>query len=91
MKILVTGATGRIGRHLALELIKRGDIVRILVHDKGKLAEDGVLPENLEMVEGDITNIDSLRKAVDGVDMVFHLAAIVDYTATNELMQKVNV
>lgn len=89
--ILVTGATGRIGRHLALELIKRDKDVRILVQNKKNLVERGVIPENLEIVEGDITNIDSLRSAVDGVDTIFHLAGIVDYTAPKDLMYKVNV
>ena len=87
--ILITGGAGRIGRHLALELIKRGEKVRILVQKKQDT--DDVIPEDLEIVEGDITNIDSIRNVADGVDTVFHLAAVVDYTASNELMRKVNI
>ena len=60
--ILITGATGRIGHHLTDELIKRGEDVRVLVKNKQKIIDKmQVLPENLDIVEGDITNKDSLH------------------------------
>jgi nucleoside-diphosphate-sugar epimerase len=85
MNVLVTGAAGRVGRHLVPALLKKGDEVRALVK------ENMVENENVEIFYGDLLDKDSLRKAVDGVDAVFHLAAIVDYLAPKDLMFKVNV
>jgi nucleoside-diphosphate-sugar epimerase len=82
---LVTGASGRIGRHLVPALLKSGDEVKVLV--KEKMVE----PENVEVFYGDLLDKESLKKAVDGVDVIFHLAAVVDYLAPKDLMFKVNV
>jgi UDP-glucose 4-epimerase len=73
MKILVTGATGKVGSRLTKRLAKRGDQVYALVRDQTRAAslrEDGV-----ELVEGDLLNADSLAAAVRGVDVVIHCAA----------------
>lgn len=85
MAILVTGASGRIGRHLVNALMKEGENVRVFIIDKT------VEADNIETFYGDILNIESLKKAVDGVDVIYHLAAIVDYLAPQDLMYKVNV
>jgi len=82
---LVTGATGRVGRHLVKALLDRGESVRVLV--KNGTADS----ELVEVFYGDILNKESLRKAVDGVDTIYHLAAVVDYTAPKDLMFNVNV
>jgi len=82
---LVTGASGRIGRHLVPALLKNGDEVKVLV--KEKMVE----PENVEVFYGDLLDKESLKKAVESVDVIFHLAAIVDYLAPKDLMFKVNV
>jgi len=85
--ILVTGANGRIGRHLVRALLDRGDSVRALVFSKG-----GLRPrKNLEIVEGDVTKKEDVRKAVAGVDTVYHLAAIIDYDAPKKQMKAVNI
>jgi len=47
--------------------------------------------ENVEIFYGDVLDKESLKKAVDGVDVIFHLAAVVDYLAPKDLMYKVNV
>jgi nucleoside-diphosphate-sugar epimerase len=47
--------------------------------------------ENVETFYGDVLDIESLKKAVDGVDVIYHLAAVVDYLAPKDLMFKVNV
>lgn len=83
--ILITGATGRIGRHLVNALLKTGESVRVLVREK--MTEF----ENVEIVYGDLIDKESLRKAVDGVDIVYHLAASVDYSAPQDLMYRTNV
>lgn len=74
MKVLVTGATGFTGGHLARHLVARGDQVRALVRDAGKardLAEAGV-----ELVHGDLARRDDLNAAVTGVEVVYHVAAL---------------
>jgi nucleoside-diphosphate-sugar epimerase len=73
MKILVTGATGKVGNRLAKRLVQRGDQVRALVRNLGRatdLREAGV-----ELVEGDLLEPASLAAAVEGVDAVVHCAA----------------
>ncbi len=75
---LVTGGAGFIGRHLCLELLSAGCEVRILdalipqVHGESPMAD---LPEGITFVEGDVRDAAAVRRAVSGVDGVFHLAA----------------
>ena len=83
--ILVTGAAGRIGRHLVPALLRSRDEVKVLVKDR--MVKD----ENVEVFYGDMLNKESLEKAVKDVDVIFHLAAIVDYTSPKNQMFKVNV
>lgn len=73
MKILVTGATGKVGSRLTRRLAQRGDQVRALVRDPARAAD---LPnERVELVRGDLRDADSLGAAVRGVDAVVHCAA----------------
>ncbi len=75
MRSLVTGSTGFIGSHLAEMLKARGHSVRLLVRNEKRLFPE--LREGYEIVQGDVTQSpDELRKAVDGVDYVFHLAGM---------------
>ncbi len=74
MKALVTGGTGFIGSHLAEALLKRGDEVRCLVRKRNDLKWLKGLP--VEIVEGDCTDPPSLKKAVLGVEVVFHSAGV---------------
>lgn len=73
MKILVTGATGKVGSRLSKRLVKRGHQVRALVRDKGRAAE--LAAHDVELVEGDLLVPDSLATAARGVDAVVHCAA----------------
>ena len=59
MTILVTGATGTIGRHVVEQLVKRGADVRALVRDPAKAD----LPAGVAVVQGDLLDVDSLRSA----------------------------
>ena len=73
MKILVTGATGKVGSRLAKRLAQRGDNVRALVRDAARatdLREAGV-----ELVVGDLLDEGSLAGVARGVDAVVHCAA----------------
>ena len=74
MRVLVTGATGFTGGHLARALARRGDEVRALVRDAGKarpLADAGI---TLEV--GDLADAASLDRATRNVDVVYHIAAL---------------
>jgi nucleoside-diphosphate-sugar epimerase len=86
LMILVTGASGHLGRPLVDALVKNGEKVRVLLRDGDANIQ------NVEVVKGDLLDIDSLKKAVEGVDTIYHLAAIVDYgSVRKELMYNVNV
>ena len=72
MTILVTGATGRIGRHVVEQLVGRGADVRALTRDPAKAA----LPVGVEVVQGDLLDLDALRAAFSGVSTLFLLNAV---------------
>jgi dihydroflavonol-4-reductase len=72
MEYLLTGATGFIGSHLTDRLVEDGRQVVALTRDRSNA---GHLPEEVDVVEGDITDKETMREAMTGVDAVFHLAA----------------
>lgn len=73
MKILVTGATGKVGSRLAKRLAGRGDHVRALVRDVARASD--LLQAGVELAKGDLLDVGSLEAAVRGVDAVVHCAA----------------
>lgn len=73
-KILVTGATGFTGGHLARRLAADGQDVRALVRDAGRATELKDL--GIELVEGDLTDPAACERATEGVDLVYHIAAM---------------
>jgi uncharacterized protein YbjT (DUF2867 family) len=80
MKILVTGATGNVGSLVVSELLKRGAEVRALVR---KQPEAGKLPAGVEVAIADLLDPVSVEKAMQGVDKLFLINAVV----TDELTQ----
>lgn len=70
---LVTGGAGFLGKHLVHVLRERGDAVRVL-----DLRTPGSAPEGVSFHRGSVTDRERVRKAVRGVDVVFHLAARTD-------------
>jgi NAD dependent epimerase/dehydratase len=82
-KILVTGAGGFIGSHLTEELVRSGHKVRAFVHYNSfnRWGWLDYLPDEitgqLEIFTGDIRDPHGVRKALEGVDCVFHLAALI--------------
>lgn len=74
---LVTGGAGFIGSHIVELLVRRGAEVRVLDNFlTGKRANIEPFLERVELIEGDIRDIDICRKAVEGVDSVLHQAAL---------------
>jgi dihydroflavonol-4-reductase len=90
MKILVTGATGFLGHHLVKRLINEGHDVRIF---KEKDASMDLLEGlKIEVFEGDIRDFESVKKAVSGCEVVFHLAGLISYwSRQNSLQFEINV
>jgi len=98
-KILITGGAGFIGSHLADELLRAGHHVRVLdclspqVHPGGRRPD--YLDDRVELVKGDVRDADAVTAALDGIDIVYHFAAMVgvgqsmyqiaDYTGVNDL------
>lgn len=90
MRVLVTGATGRIGRHLVRALMAAGHGVRALVMPNDRRA--ACLSPRVEIACGRVEELDSLRPAVDGVDAVFHLAgALTSRGCADEAFIRVNI
>jgi uncharacterized protein YbjT (DUF2867 family) len=74
VKVLVTGGTGFVGPVVANAIVDAGHEVRILERKPGSWRKAGIRCQ--EAVQGDMTDADSLRRAVEGADAVVHLVAI---------------
>ena len=72
--ILVTGATGTVGRELVTQLLERNDRVRAMVHDMSKA--DGLAEKGVEIVMGDLNNPEDVRLAVDQVEKIYLLTPV---------------
>lgn len=82
MTILVTGATGRVGRQVVHQLANRGADVRALVRDPAKAD----FPAGVNVVQGDMLDLDSLRPAFAGVRTLFLLNAVAGDEFTQALL-----
>ena len=88
--IVVTGATGHLGNNLVRALVRRNHRVRCLVLPGESLVPLGGL--DVEIVEGDVRDIECLYQAFDGADTVFHLASIISLLpGRTKLLEEVNV
>lgn len=81
MKILVTGAGGFIGSHLAEQCVIEGFNVRVLLryNSRGSFGwlENSKYRKNIEVIFGDIRDFDSVARAMKGCQGIFHLAALI--------------
>ncbi len=82
MTILVTGATGTIGRHVVDHLVERGADVRSLVRDPAKAG----LPAGVAVVQGDMLDVESLRSAFAGASTLFLLNGVLADEFTQALI-----
>ncbi|GEM_PF-3049715 len=80
--ILITGATGYLGTALAKKLSKED--IRILTRNN-------YLRSEYEIIVGDLRNYEDVKKAVKGIDYVYHVGALVDHHAPQELLDSINV
>ena len=87
MPVLVTGASGFIGAHVVCQLLERGFSVRAMLRDVS-LSE--MFPENekLEIVQGDLFDVESLKSAVSGCEDVVHCAAAL-YVGAKDVKKEV--
>jgi dihydroflavonol-4-reductase len=89
MRVLVTGATGKIGHAIASALLERGDQVRALVRDPERAAS--ILPAGVERLRGDATDTASLSAAVEGCELVFNAMGMPEQWVRDEaIFERVN-
>jgi 2-alkyl-3-oxoalkanoate reductase len=72
VRTLVTGGTGFLGGHLVRRLVQQGDQVRVLARPASRADR---LPGEVEIVRGDLKDEESVARAVDGVDIIYHVGA----------------
>ncbi len=85
----MTGATGFVGGHLVRRLVEEGAAVRALVRPTSQVAPLHGL--GVDIRRGDITDPASVRRAMDGVEVVYHLAAVMYDWGRWERFHRVNV
>ena len=82
-RVLITGAGGFIGSHLVERLIKEECNVRVFLryNSEGKIGRLEELPaedlNKIEIFRGDLSNFDIVKKSIKGVDIIFHLGALI--------------
>lgn len=85
MNILLTGASGIVGRYIAQQLLENGHSVRGLSRQPEACREKFAdLAEGVEWLEGDILDVLSLDKAIEGADAVIHAAGMVSFQPSDE-------
>lgn len=82
MTILITGASGNVGRQVVQQLVDRGAAVRALVRDPSK----ATFPDGVEVVQGDLLDVAALRRALAGVSTLFLLNGVVPDEFTQALV-----
>jgi nucleoside-diphosphate-sugar epimerase len=76
-KILVTGGTGFVGSNLILQLLdKKNEIISFDNYSRNSFSNELLLKNNVNLIEGDITNQNDLKKIPKDIDIIYHLAAV---------------
>lgn len=88
-QVLVSGASGFIGNRVALRLLEAGAHIRAFVRDAAKA--DNLVQNGAEVVTGKMTDRSALRQAVQGCQVVFHFAGVLNENKPYSYYQQVNV
>jgi len=93
MKILITGATGFIGKNLVLELVSKSHKVRCLVRKTSRKNDINYLKKlKVELFNGDLTDKNSLKGMCRGIDIVYHLTGVLGgFNVSEKLISDVNI
>ncbi|MEO6282624.1 MAG: NAD-dependent epimerase/dehydratase family protein [Dyadobacter sp.] len=92
MKVLITGATGLVGSAVAKKFISENHEVFTLFRTGSDRSLLNGITDRVQWVEGDILDLSLLEKAIDGMDVVIHTAAVVSFVPRDrKMMYKVNV
>ena len=89
LKVLITGASGFIGRHTQAYLLDMGFTVRVLLRSENTLRTEN--HPRLQKYYGNIRDIESLEVACEGVDCIVHLAGIAHVNCDEDYAHKINV
>ena len=77
--ILVTGASGFLGNELVKQLVANNESVRIIVRPSSDISHLASIKDKIEIMEGDILDVPSLEVAMDGIEKIYHSAAVIGY------------
>ncbi|MDR0390586.1 MAG: NAD-dependent epimerase/dehydratase family protein [Planctomycetaceae bacterium] len=89
-RVFITGGTGFIGSKLTAELLRRGCSVKVMTRNLSGLSDNK--NDNLEYVSGDVTDVDSLRRAMSGCNYVFHLAGYAkNWAKDSRIYDEINI
>jgi uncharacterized protein YbjT (DUF2867 family) len=86
-RVLVTGATGYVGGRLVRTLLEQGFEVRVFVRDEKKVAQYS-WANSVEKVIGTVTDYQSVRKALDGIDVAFYLLHSINSSTQFDQIEK---
>ncbi len=90
--VLVTGASGFLGGELVKQLVANGESVRIIVRRSSGILHLSSIKDKIDIVEADILDVPSLEIAFDGIEKIYHSAAVIGYdNSFYDAMYKCNI
>ncbi len=90
--VLVTGASGFLGGELVKQLVSKGESLRIIVRSTSDISHLNSIKDKIEIIEADILDIPSLEIAFDGIEKIYHSAAVIGYDSSfYDAMYKCNI